>query len=333
MAFYESRGYKVFMARLYGWGASVVILGALFKIQHYPGAGAMLCLGLGTEAVIFFFSGFEPPHTEYDWSLVYPEFAGLQDPEKKKKGTLTQQLDKMLEESKVGPELISSLGRGLKNLSENTAKLTDITQVSVASGEYASKIKNATKSAEELAQAFTQSSESMRKDASVRNELAATMGGVKESATILANSYKQASEIMKGDVSANEEYLQSIKSASKSAQNLVSNYEKSSEMLIKSAQSLDFSKINGQEFVNQMQGMSKNLSSLNSAYELQLKEMSSQSNASASLNQGISEFINYLKNSADDTKKLNDAVAQLTSNISALNNVYGNMLSAMNVNR
>ncbi|MFA6923991.1 MAG: gliding motility protein GldL [Bacteroidales bacterium] len=333
MAFYETRSYKLFMARLYGWGASLVIVGALFKIQHYPGSGVMLCLGLGTEAIIFFFSAFEPPHPMYDWSLVYPEFAGLHDNTKDKKGTLTQQLDKMLEESKVGPELISSLGQGLKNLSDNTSKLTDITQASVASTEYASKIKNVTKSAEELSQAFSQSSESMRKDATVRNELAATMGGVKESATILANSYKQASEIMKGDISVNEEYLQSIKAASKSAQDLAGNYVRSSEMLVKSAQTLDFSKINGQEFVSQMQGMSKNLSSLNSAYELQLKEMSAQANASASLNQGVSEFVAYLKNSAEDTRKLNDAVAQLTSNISALNNVYGGMLSAMSGNR
>ncbi|HIA36404.1 MAG TPA: gliding motility protein GldL, partial [Flavobacteriales bacterium] len=62
---------KIFMTYLYGWGASVVILGALFKIQHYPGASLMLIIGLTTEAVIFFFSVFEPTHDELDWSLVY----------------------------------------------------------------------------------------------------------------------------------------------------------------------------------------------------------------------------------------------------------------------
>ena len=73
----RTRGYKLFMAKLYGWGASVVILGALFKIQHYPGAGLMLICGLSTEAIIFFFSAFEPPHVEPDWSLVYPELGGM----------------------------------------------------------------------------------------------------------------------------------------------------------------------------------------------------------------------------------------------------------------
>ena len=71
--FTKTRRYRNFMAKLYGWGASVVLLGALFKINHYPGADIMLIIGLGTEAIIFFFSAFEPPHVEPDWSLVYPE--------------------------------------------------------------------------------------------------------------------------------------------------------------------------------------------------------------------------------------------------------------------
>ena len=69
----ETDGWKKFMAKVYGWGASVVMIGALFKIQHYPGAGPMLVVGLLTEAVIFFFSAFEPVHAEIDWTLVYPE--------------------------------------------------------------------------------------------------------------------------------------------------------------------------------------------------------------------------------------------------------------------
>jgi len=62
----QSSGWKKFMAKLYGLGASVVIVGALFKIQHFKGAGLMLMVGLLTEAVIFFFSAFEPLHEELD---------------------------------------------------------------------------------------------------------------------------------------------------------------------------------------------------------------------------------------------------------------------------
>ena len=76
-SFTHTRRYRNFMAKVYGLGASVVIIGALFKINHYPGADIMLIIGLGTEAVIFFFSAFEPPSREPDWSLVYPELAGM----------------------------------------------------------------------------------------------------------------------------------------------------------------------------------------------------------------------------------------------------------------
>ena len=70
-----TKAWKNFMSKLYGIGAAVVIVGALFKIQHWPGAGPMLTVGLATEALIFIFSAFEPIHDEYDWSLVYPELA------------------------------------------------------------------------------------------------------------------------------------------------------------------------------------------------------------------------------------------------------------------
>ncbi|MDA3865515.1 MAG: gliding motility protein GldL [Salinivirgaceae bacterium] len=75
--FVESKTYKNIMKYVYGWGASVVLLGALFKIQHYPGASAMLVAGMGTEVMIFFLSAFEPLHEEVDWTLVYPELAGM----------------------------------------------------------------------------------------------------------------------------------------------------------------------------------------------------------------------------------------------------------------
>ncbi|MDI3525903.1 MAG: hypothetical protein PWR03_86 [Tenuifilum sp.] len=76
-----SKKWKNFMKYLYGWGASIVILGALFKILHLKGAGTMLLLGMGTEAIIFFFSAFEPIHEEVDWTLVYPELTGMSDEE------------------------------------------------------------------------------------------------------------------------------------------------------------------------------------------------------------------------------------------------------------
>ncbi|MDD4746119.1 MAG: gliding motility protein GldL [Salinivirgaceae bacterium] len=77
--FVESKAYKNIMKFVYGWGAAVVLMGALFKIMHWPGAGPMLIAGMGTEVLIFFLSAFEPLHEEVDWTLVYPELAGMTD--------------------------------------------------------------------------------------------------------------------------------------------------------------------------------------------------------------------------------------------------------------
>jgi gliding motility-associated protein GldL len=126
----------------------------------------MLVIGLSTEAVIFFFSAFEPPHEEVDWSLVYPELAGMHGEEAVKeleedKGSITEQLDNMLEEAKIGPELIASLGDGIRNLSDQTGKLTKITDATIATDEYVTNMKSASKSVDALSQSYTKASESL----------------------------------------------------------------------------------------------------------------------------------------------------------------------------
>jgi gliding motility-associated protein GldL len=162
---FESKGFKKVMAYVYGWGAAVVIIGALFKIMHWPGADAMLIAGLGTEALIFFISVFEPIHAEYDWTLVYPELAGIEPSEKKAKttatGSVSQQLDKMLEEAKVGPELIGSLGTGLKSLSDNVKEMSSLSSATVATNEYTSNISKASKAIESIGVSSSEISSSM----------------------------------------------------------------------------------------------------------------------------------------------------------------------------
>jgi gliding motility-associated protein GldL len=162
--------WKSFMAKLYGFGAAIVIVGAMFKIMHWPGAGPMLVVGLSTEAVIFFFSAFEPPHEEIDWSLVYPELAGMHGEEgddhgkkeiEEDKGSVTEQLDAMFEEAKIGPELIASLGDGLRSLGDQASKLNNITDASVATNDYVSSVKSAAKNVSTLSDSYSKASESL----------------------------------------------------------------------------------------------------------------------------------------------------------------------------
>ena len=115
----NGKRFKNFMAKLYGIGAAIVILGALFKILHLKGADQMLIIGLTTESVIFFLSAFEAPAKEYDWSLIYPELSIDEDGSGNgPRGTVTQELDKMMAEAKIGPELLDSLGDGMRKLSD-----------------------------------------------------------------------------------------------------------------------------------------------------------------------------------------------------------------------
>lgn len=277
----RSKGFKNVMAKLYGIGASVVILGALFKINHYPGADIMLIVGLLTEAVIFFFSAFEPPHVEPDWSLVYPELAGMyegySDPALNEmlggsNGSLspTEELDNMLADAKIGPELIESLGAGLRNLSDNATKMGDITQASVATKEYADSVRKASSGIDALSESYVSTS-------NVLNE--------------------------------------------------------SSEKIAKSAEKIDFSEIDGNAFHKEINKVSKNLSALNSVYELQLQNSNEQTETFSKMGTTMETFIANLQQSVENTEKYKVQADELAKNVAALNQVYGNMLNAMNVQR
>lgn len=161
-----SKKWKNFMAKLYGIGAAVVIVGALFKIQHWPLAGFFLVAGLSTEAIIFLFSAFEPPHEDPDWSLVYPELATGEraegdDFQKEDQRSITEQLDDMLESAKIEPELIESLGNGMRTLSDQARQMSEITGAASATNEYANSLKGASERVSELSESYAKASESL----------------------------------------------------------------------------------------------------------------------------------------------------------------------------
>jgi len=139
----EAKWYKAMMPKLYGWGAALVIIGALFKIEHLPGASVMLILGLSTEAIIFFFSAFEKPHEETDSSLVYPELAHMEDPNAAKRPA--QQLDDALAKAKIDNELIESLNDGLRSFGDSARQLNETVTAASGISEYNSQIQEGVK--------------------------------------------------------------------------------------------------------------------------------------------------------------------------------------------
>jgi len=139
----EAKWYKTMMPKLYGWGAAVVILGALFKIEHLPFASEMLIVGLSLEAIIFFFSAFEKPHVETDWSLVYPELAHMEDPNAAKRPA--QQLDDALAKAKIDNELIESLNEGLRSFGDSARQLNETVTAASGISEYNTQIQEGVK--------------------------------------------------------------------------------------------------------------------------------------------------------------------------------------------
>lgn len=331
--FVRRRGFRNFMAKLYGWGASVVILGALFKINHYPFANEMLVVGLGTEACIFFFSAFEPPYVEADWSLVYPELGGMYhgdgtiDGIKQKKPT--QELDDLLKQANIDKQLIDRLGDGLKRLSDNTAKLSDITDAAGATNEYVTRVKGASKSVENLSKSYDLTSETLQKDANASAHYMNSIKNAGDNAAHLSTTYKEASDILKNDITVTKEFTTSMKMAMDSANSLAEQYTKSAEVLSQSAKKLDFSAVDGKSYNEKLHQISEKLSALNSVYELQLQGSNEQIQSTAKVRETMTELLKNMKESADTMAVYKEQMNLLTQRISSLNEVYGGMLTAM----
>ncbi len=296
--FVRSKGYKNFMTKLYGWGASLVILGALFKIQHYPGAGVMLMLGMCTEAIIFFFSAFEPLHVEYNWALVYPELA-LGDEEEESKsgkkadkkkaltGTPTQQLDQMLTEAKIGPELIESLADGMRNLSDNAHKLAGAADATAATDGYVNNLKKASES--------------------VRN---------------LTLQYDKTSKSLDTDSNISAAYLENVQKAANAVGNLAHIYEETTKAL----------KSDTGSYNEQLNKLNQNLTSINTLYESQMKNTEAMAKANRSVLESMTNFADNINASLANVETYKKEVDQLTKNVAKLNNVYGKMVAAMSTN-
>lgn len=196
------------MGVAYGWGAAIVIVGALFKILHWKGADVMLMVGMMTEAFIFFLSAFEPVHEEVDWSLVYPELAGMEGDDRDGGSSLTvsQQLDTMLAEAKVGPELIEGLGTGLRSLSENVGNMADLSSATVATKEYAENISTAANNLNGMNSSYSRAIEALDLLADTTSSLSSSSQSFIESTNVITSVNESLSKFNKNIESLNGVY-------------------------------------------------------------------------------------------------------------------------------
>jgi hypothetical protein len=213
--FTRSRKYRNFMAKVYGFGASIVLIGALFKIIHFPGANLMLTIGLVTEAIIFFFSAFEPPHVDPDWSLVYPELAGMynddvKDNVLKRRKSPTERLDEMLEKSNINEDVITRLGDGLNKLTNVVSNINEVSEATLMTKDFATNMKKASETARKLTEVMNKDMESATeysKNIKKVAENASVMLQTFDSTTSTANEFaSQMKELNKRIVSLNKVY-------------------------------------------------------------------------------------------------------------------------------
>ncbi|MFA8435958.1 MAG: gliding motility protein GldL [Marinifilaceae bacterium] len=317
----QSPRWKKFMAYVYGWGAAVVLIGALFKIQHYPYAGVLLTVGMMTEVIIFFFSAFEPPHEQPDWSLVYPELIGLEPRERGGTGNVQiegiEQLQALLENMSTNPESTVNLQEGLSKLSKTAEKLADLSDASLATENYVNKMNSASESVGKLSENYLQSTEHLS------NSARQLVDSYSQTADVISNSGKNVAEQM------NQTGSQLAQQINASGNGVLESYKTLNESLSKNFEELTQ---NNSDYKLQLENMNKNLSSLNSVYELQLNHTNEQIQKSQGMHKNMNEILENLSSSLENAQSYRKETEQLNKNLSALNNIYGNMLSAMDIN-
>lgn len=304
----EKRWWKVLMSRLYGWGASVVMIGALMKLEHFPLSTYFLIAGLGTEAIIFFFSGFEKLPEDWDWDRVYPELADKSKKAEKRpqsSGTAWQQFDALLENAQINPELFSRLSHGLQNLADSSGKMGDISQAHLVTERYTDNVRKASDNLEQFSNAYAKSTQ----------ELEQTAAGLTESYTKTAQVVSQTGARL-------------VDQVNQSSDQLADSYQKLLDAIGKDYKELNKS---SQAYTEELQKLNKNLSSLNTVYELQLKGSDAHLKSTEQVYSGLTAMMDNLNNSVQSTKQYREEVEKLGRKLVALNQVYGNMLTAMNM--
>jgi len=245
-------------------GATVVIIGLLFKIQHWKFASEFITAGLGTEAVLFFILGLQREDKDVDWVRVYPElnedFQGelpksSSHPVSIGSSNSTAALDKMLDDAKIGPELVRSLGDGLRTFGDKVAAISRVTDAGEATVAFTSKVKAATASYDKLSDAFDKASANLSEMAASNVDSKAYHDQVNKLAKNLG-SLNAVYELELQDSSAH------LKSMNKFYQNLALTMNNFNE-------SLDDSK----QFKDEVGRLAKNLGALNAIYGNMLTAM------------------------------------------------------------
>jgi hypothetical protein len=265
--YFETASGKYLKNLIIGIGAGVVLVGALFKIEHLPGASIMLTIGMCTEAFIFVLLGLLPPHKDYYWEKYYPGLDENPHVEAARKGishkptsslpgqSATASLDKMMEEAQINPANLKRLSDNFQKFGQSVDQMKDLTEVTSVTNEFTTTTRQATAAIGTMTTSFSGASETM-------------------------NAFNNAA----ADTAS---------------------------------------------FHQQVQVLSKNLGSLNQIYEVELQDANNHLKAMNKFYSNLVTASESMASSAEDAQKAKEQIAKLATNLGTLNQIYGNMLTAM----
>jgi gliding motility-associated protein GldL len=314
----KSKRWKVLMGYVYGWGAALVLIGALFKLQHWNHSGIMLTIGLMTEAFIFFLSAFEPPLEQPDWTKVYPELNEdyeLIEPSDEVKSTVKGNLDSILNSTDISPELLSKLGKSLVDLTNTASGISEISSATLATDVYVRNLNSASESMYAFSETNVQANTALNK----------SVGELTETYSSTAQRISETGEGML--IKLNDSSVKFTRQLDESGAKLVDSYQKLAGSIEKGFKELDN---NSSSYGENIHKLNKNIESLNGTYEKHIKGTSEQIQASTKLFEDLNQMNQIIVSSAQEMKKYKENAEKLNANLESLNSIYGNMLGAMN---
>jgi len=308
---------KILMGFIYSWGASVVLIGALFKLNHWPLSGVFLGIGLITEAVIFFVSAFEPPLETPQWSKVYPELRedyeiGEFDEDVKSEKF---KLDDFLKNSDITPAFLDKVHFSLDELSNTARGISDISSATLATDMYVKNLSSASEAMSNFSEVNSKANHSINNSVSqLIDTFRNTTMQMSTSGQAMIDKLNRTGDELSTKISESGTQLaKSYKAASEKIENSVQHFGETSA-----------------SYADNLSKLNKSLSFLNTSVENQLKTTEEQFKAGQKYNTDLGKMNEVLVSSVEELKRYRENASKLNQHLEALNTIYGNMLGAMN---
>lgn len=260
---FSAKFYADIMPKIYGLGASVVIVGAMFKLNGWSGATPMLIIGLGVEALIFAFSAFEPKSTDYT-KLLYEGSSANQSSGKAKDDEVS--FKRLLQEGALKKEDIQNLKTGFNSLASNAKELSNMSSASVATNEYAQNAKSAAGALAKIGQSSDAAAGAFAEAAQTVKSSGSNQGQLKAATEQYYGELNKATDGLKAMTAMYKSEFADTESVKKYFEAYMKNMETAIEGATKSSKEME-------KFQSELSKLNSNVGALNKVYGAMLGAM------------------------------------------------------------